>query len=204
MSISGQPPIERNPGAQLVSWLELFYDLVFVATIVTFSEAATAHPDLDVMVEVIVSFAAVWWIWLVTTLLANRFPVDDVPQRALVLAQMLLLLLIALNVGDGVDQHEGFVSVAYALLCLDVAVMYARHDACRGRHRCGRAGPPRRVRARGSALRRGRARRTAPHASRSGASASSCSSCPRSSTCAAPDVRSSPSTSTTSSSGSVC
>jgi low temperature requirement protein LtrA len=132
MSIPRQPPIERNPGAQLVSWLELFYDLVFVATIVTFSEAATAHPDLDVMVEVIVSFAAVWWIWLATTLLANRFPVDDVPQRALVLAQMLLLLLIALNVGDGIDQHEGFVSGAYALLCLDVAVMYARHTRVEG------------------------------------------------------------------------
>src|SRR5262245_20101145 len=127
MSSSGHPQIERNPGAQRVSWLELFYDLVFVATIVTFSEASTDQPDPDVIVEVVVAFAAVWWIWLVTTLLANRFPVDDALQRALVLVQMLLLLLIALNVGDGVTHHEGFVSVAYALLCLDVAVMWARH-----------------------------------------------------------------------------
>ena len=132
MSVSGHPQIERNPGAQRVSWLELFYDLVFVATIVTFSEASTADPELDVIVEVIVAFAAVWWIWLVTTLLANRFPVDDAPQRALVLAQMLLLLLIALNVGDGVDRHEGFVSIAYALLCADVAVMYLRHARVEG------------------------------------------------------------------------
>lgn len=119
-------------GAQRVSWLELFYDLVFVATIVTFSDAVTEHPDVEVLAIVIPAFAAVWWIWLVTTLLTNRFPVDDTLQRALVLAQMLLLLLTALNVGDGLDHHEGFVSVAYALLCLDVAIMHARHTRVAG------------------------------------------------------------------------
>jgi low temperature requirement protein LtrA len=127
VSDRGQAPEPPQHGAQRVPWLELFYDLVFVAAIVTFSDAVSEHPDLDVIAVVVAAFVAVWWIWLVTTLLANRFPVDDLFQRALVLVQMLLLLLIALNVGDELERHEGVVSILYALLCANVAVMHGRH-----------------------------------------------------------------------------
>jgi low temperature requirement protein LtrA len=113
-------------GARTVSWLELFYDLVFVAGIVTFSDAVSFAADGDVIVVVTAAFAAVWWIWVTTTLYANRFRTDDLGQRALILAQMVLLTLISLLVGDGAGRHEGFMSIAYALLCLDVAVMHAR------------------------------------------------------------------------------
>jgi len=113
-------------GARTVSWLELFYDLVAVASIVTFSDAISGHPDGEVIVVVTTAAVAVWWIWLTTTLLANRYRVDDDPQRALVLVQMLFLTMIALLVGDGVESHEGSVSIVYGLLCLSVAIMYAR------------------------------------------------------------------------------
>jgi len=127
--MSDSPP-HRDPapveGARLVGWLELFYDLVFVAAIVTFSDAVSVRPDGDVIAVVTAAFAAVWWIWMTTTLFANRFGADDAPQRALVLVQMLLLTMIALLVGDGLGQHEGYASIIYALLCLDVAVMHGR------------------------------------------------------------------------------
>jgi low temperature requirement protein LtrA len=84
------------------------------------------HPDGDVIVEVVAAFAATWWIWLTTTLFANRFRVDDGIQRALVLVQMVLLTMLALLVGDGVGRHEGFSSIVYAVLCLSVAVMHGR------------------------------------------------------------------------------
>lgn len=113
-------------GARIVGWLELFYDLVFVAGIVTFSDAVSFAADGDVIAVVTAAFAAVWWIWVTTTLFTNRFRADDLGQRALILVQMVLLTLISLLVGDGAGRHEGFVSIAYALLCLDVAVMHAR------------------------------------------------------------------------------
>ena len=119
------PGTPSDAGARTVGWLELFYDLVFVASIVTFSDAVSGHPDGDVILVVTVVFAAVWWIWLTTTLFANRFRVDDGLQRV-VLVQMVLLTMIALIVGDGVEQHEGFSSIVYALLCLTVAVMHGR------------------------------------------------------------------------------
>jgi low temperature requirement protein LtrA len=109
-----------------VQWLELFYDLVFVAAVVTFSDAISHTPELGRIGAVDAAFAATWLIWLATTLHANRHRDDGAVQRALVLAQMLLLTVNALAVGDGFDAHPELIAVTYALLALDVAIMYGR------------------------------------------------------------------------------
>jgi low temperature requirement protein LtrA len=121
---------------QAVGWLELFYDLVFVAAVVTYSDAISFRPDLDLITAVDGAFAAMWLVWLATTLHANRYRDDGAIQRFLVLVQMLLLTVNALAVGDGFDAHPELISVTYALLALDVAVMYAR--AVHGRDEEGR------------------------------------------------------------------
>jgi low temperature requirement protein LtrA len=113
-------------GTGPVGWLELFYDMVFVAAVVTFSDAISFAPNLGRIGAVDAAFAAMWLIWLATTLHANRYRDDGAVQRALVLAQMLLLTVNALAVGDGFEAHPGLISVTYALLALDVAIMYAR------------------------------------------------------------------------------
>lgn len=119
-----------------VGWLELFYDLVFVAAVVTFSDAISFRPDLGLIGAVDGAFAAMWLVWLATTLHANRYRDDGAIQRFLVLTQMLLLTVNALAVGDGFDAHPELISITYALLVLDVAVMYAR--AVHGRDEEGR------------------------------------------------------------------
>jgi low temperature requirement protein LtrA len=117
--------VARQTGGP-VGWLELFYDLVFVAAVVTYSDAISFEPDIGRIGAVDAAFAATWLIWLATTLHSNRYRDDGAVHRALVLAQMLLLTVNALAVGDGFDAHPELISVTYALLALDVAVMYAR------------------------------------------------------------------------------
>jgi len=115
-SVAGQP----------VGWLELFYDLVFVAAVVTFSDAISSRPELGRIGAVDGAFGAMWLVWLATTLHANRYRDDGAIHRVLVLAQMLLLTINAVAVGDGFDAHPGLISITYSLLVVDVAVMYAR------------------------------------------------------------------------------
>ena len=124
-----------HPG-RAVGWLELFYDLVFVAAVVTFSDAISFRPDLGLIGAVDAAFAAMWLVWLATTLHANRYRDDGAVQRFLVLVQMLLLTINALAVGDGFEAHPELISITYALLVLDLAVMYAR--AAHGRDEEGR------------------------------------------------------------------
>lgn len=125
-----------------VGWLELFYDLVFVAAVVTFSDAISFAPNPGRIGAVDAAFAAMWLIWLATTLHANRYRDDGAVQRALVLAQMVLLTVNALAVGDGFEAHPGLISVTYALLALDVALMYAH--SVHGRDAAGRLAAVRR------------------------------------------------------------
>ncbi len=119
-------PLSETQVSGGAGWLELFYDLVFVAAVVTFSDAISLDPALGRIGTVDAAFGAMWLIWLATTLHANRYRDDGAVQRALVLAQMLLLTINALAVGDGVDAHPALICVTYALLAVDVAVMYAR------------------------------------------------------------------------------
>ena len=109
-----------------MGWLELFYDLVFVAAVITFSDAISLEPNLGRIGAVDAAFVVTWLVWLATTLHANRYRDDGAVQRALVLGQMLLLTINALAVGDGFEAHPELISITYALLALDVAVMYAR------------------------------------------------------------------------------
>jgi low temperature requirement protein LtrA len=114
------PPVSesRAPTCTVVS-------VESAAAVVTFSDAISFRSNLGEMAAVDGAFAAMWLVWLATTLHANRYRDDGAIQRALVLAQMLLLTINALAVGDGFDAHPALISVTYALLALDVAVMYA-------------------------------------------------------------------------------
>ena len=65
-------------------WIELFYDLVFVAAILVFSSAVSHLHDASRIAWVVAVFCAVWWVWLSTTMFTNRFRMADVvaPRRS--------------------------------------------------------------------------------------------------------------------------
>ena len=83
-------------------WLELFYDLVFVAAILVLSDAASHHADGTRVLRVVAIFVGLWTVWLATTLYTNRFRVHDVKHRLLVLAQMFVVVLVAMEAHAGV------------------------------------------------------------------------------------------------------
>ncbi|MEO1128819.1 MAG: low temperature requirement protein A [Planctomycetota bacterium] len=77
------------------TWLELFFDLVFVAAIgVITHHLAHVHdghiPTKDFILYP-VEFVPLWWIWATHTLYANRFDTDSKGHR---LASLLIMFLI--------------------------------------------------------------------------------------------------------------
>jgi low temperature requirement protein LtrA len=103
---------------------------VFVAAILVLSSAASHAHEPNRVSWVAVAFVALWWVWLQTTLFSNRFRVDDMTHRLLVLTQMFLVILVAMHAHDGVVHEGASLSLTYAAMIATVAVMYAR---------CGRA-----------------------------------------------------------------
>ena len=107
-------------------WVELFYDLVFVAAILVLS-AAASHLDDGVRVARIAAvFIGLWSVWLATTFFANRYRVQDMTHRLLVLAQMFIVVLVAMQAHAGIRQDAVYLSLTYGGLAATVALMYTR------------------------------------------------------------------------------
>src|SRR5215468_4440618 len=111
---------------QMGVWLELFYDLVFVAAILVFSSAVSHLHDGARIAWVVIVFAAVWWIWLSTTIFTNRYRMTDLGHRLLLLLQMFLVVLIAIEARAGVVRDETYLALTYGGLVGTVAAMYWR------------------------------------------------------------------------------
>jgi len=112
--------------SQMAEWLELFYDLVFVAAILIFSTAASHHGEASHLLRIIAVFVALWWVWFSTTLSMNRFPRHDTVHRLLILAQMLVIAFVALEVNGGVRRDEDYLALTFGVLIAILAAMYWR------------------------------------------------------------------------------
>jgi low temperature requirement protein LtrA len=120
------PEVDSHTFVQMAAWIELFYDLVFVAAILVFSSAVAHLHDADRISWVVGVFCAVWWVWFSTTLFANRFRREDVGHRLLILFQMFLVAVIAMEARAGVAHDAAYLALTYGLLLGTVAAMYWR------------------------------------------------------------------------------
>ncbi len=109
-----------------VEWLELFYDLIYVAAIIQLGNGLSNNPGLTGTLIFAGLFVPVWSAWTSFTFLSNRFIVDDFVHRLMVFGQMFAIGAMAVNVG-GVWQGEpdGF-ALCYAIVRLFLVAMYTR------------------------------------------------------------------------------
>ena len=70
------------------TWLELFFDLVFVVIISQLSHFLLHEISLLRFLEFLFLFIPVWWAWTGVTFYSTRFYSDDVGHRLLLLLQM--------------------------------------------------------------------------------------------------------------------
>ncbi|MBE9399713.1 low temperature requirement protein A [Pontibacterium sp. N1Y112] len=110
------------------TWLELFFDLVFVAVIgvVTHDLAHThnGHIGIEQLARFPLVFIPVWWIWMTHTLFANRFDRDSREQRLITLGIMGLLVLMSTFVETSLEEHFSQFVALYAFIRLLMAGLY--------------------------------------------------------------------------------
>jgi len=81
-----------------VSYLELFFDLVFVFAITQLSHSLHHHLTWHGLAESSVLFLAVWWGWIYTAWVSNWADPDRLPVRLLLLGVMLASLVMAVAI----------------------------------------------------------------------------------------------------------
>ena len=109
-----------------VTWLELFYDLVYVATLIQLGDRLSEDVSTLGFLHFFALFIPIWWAWTGITFYANRFAVDDVWHRLLIFGQILAIAALAISV-EGVFGHlDTQFALAYAAIRLILVVMYVR------------------------------------------------------------------------------
>lgn len=117
---------DRRDDEPTVGWLELFYDLIFVAALIEVGYVLVTDVSWAGAGRFVVLFALLWWAWTGTTFYNNRVAVDDLLHRVLTIAQMFAIGTTAILVHDAFGAGAVEFALAYASVRLTLVVMYIR------------------------------------------------------------------------------
>lgn len=107
----------RHPhGHHRVTFLELFYDLVFVFAVTQLSHFLMAHFTLHGALQAAVLLLAVWWTWICTSWVANWLDPQQIPVRLCLLALMATGLVFSASLPEAFAEHALPFAGAYALM----------------------------------------------------------------------------------------
>lgn len=124
-----QPPQMREtnddtPITRHVTWLELFFDLVFVVAVAELAHILHDHPDVGGFVTFAALFVPVWWIWIGFSYFADQFESDSAPFRVVMMAVMLLSLVLATTLHGATNEYATKFVIVYVLLRLILIGLY--------------------------------------------------------------------------------
>lgn len=113
-------------GERSATWLELFYDLVFVATVAMLGTRLAADTSMAGWFSYVGYFVLVWWLWASHTFYADRYDTDDLVYRFLAGAQMVAIAILAASVSTGPSASATVFAAAYASVRILLLLLYAR------------------------------------------------------------------------------
>ena len=124
-----RPPTLRDPDPQEErhpSWLELFFDLCFVAAVAALAADLHHDPTWGGIARFCGLFVPVWWAWMGYTWYASAFDNDDAVFRVSWFAAMGLVIAMAAGVDTISTGGSGEFAVSYAALQLLLAALFLR------------------------------------------------------------------------------
>ena len=125
-----QPPAlrigEENKIERHATWLELFYDLIFVTVIAKIAHNLNQDVSPSGFLGFIMLFTLIWWSWVSSTLYSTRFDTDDSLHRFLIGIQIFCIAMLAVNVHDGLGKSSAGFAFSYASVRLLNVIEYLR------------------------------------------------------------------------------
>ncbi len=109
-----------------VTWLELFYDLIFVAAIIQLGDALSHQVSIGNFASFAGHFVPLWIAWSGFTFFANRFDVDDFTHRIMVFVQMFAMGAMAISAPHAMEGRHEIFSFCFAVAQVMVVVMHYR------------------------------------------------------------------------------
>ncbi len=115
---------EENETGRSATWLELFYDLIFVVAIAELGHNLSGNISLSGFLGFVALFVPIWWCWVGATFYATRFDTDDVGHRLLMLLQMAIVATLAVNVHHALGETSIWFALSYAAARSILVIQY--------------------------------------------------------------------------------
>ncbi|NTF42232.1 low temperature requirement protein A [Rhizobium rhizogenes] len=120
-----------------VSFVELFFDLVFVFSISQLAHTLAEHFTLLGGLEAIMLIFAVWWVWVFTTWVTNWLDPDRMPVRIMLFVLMFAGLILSAAIPEAFGEKAIFFAGAYVFMQVgrSLFTVYALRDVSPANHR---------------------------------------------------------------------
>ena len=81
-----------------ITFGELFFDLIFVLTVIQLSHTLAGHFTAGGALEAMVLILAVWWVWIYTTWATNWLDPNKTPVRIMLFVLMFLGVVLSISI----------------------------------------------------------------------------------------------------------
>lgn len=99
-----------------ISWLELFYDLVYVAAIGQLTHHLAAYPSWHSVMYCFLLFALIFWSWVNGSQYYDLHGQDGIRTRLLTFWQMLAVASVAITIPDALAGHHQSFSITFMMV----------------------------------------------------------------------------------------
>jgi low temperature requirement protein LtrA len=111
-----------------VTWLELFYDLLFVAAVSKASHVLlhveSGSIPVEYLTKFVLIFIPIWWAWVGQSLFINRFGQDILSHRIFLILQLFFVLIMTASLSVNFDQYFVPFLIGYVGLRAMTAIQY--------------------------------------------------------------------------------
>jgi low temperature requirement protein LtrA len=122
--------VKGSKNGSRVSFVELFFDLVFVFSVSQLSHGLTEHFSPSGVIETTLLIFAVWWVWIFTAWVTNWLDPDRMPVRVMLFVLMLAGLVLSASIPEAFAEKGLLFACAYVFMQVgrSLFTIYAMKD----------------------------------------------------------------------------
>lgn len=119
--------MHENPAQhRKVSWLELFFDLVFVAVISELVHLLSTNPSVETLWNYLFLFIPAWWVWIGATYYNDRFETEGLDSRFFTFLLMIPVAGLAIFAHHMPHNFSVGYGICYLLARVLIVLMWTR------------------------------------------------------------------------------
>ncbi len=106
------------------TWLELFFDLVFVIAVSSLSDSLLSHVNFTSIGHFIFLFIPIWWIWMGISYYSDQFEDNSILYRIMLFVSMLLTIRLSIFIPNVFLDSSRVFALIYIELRAVLIILY--------------------------------------------------------------------------------